>query len=52
MRRLSLFGNNNSNRSDPFHINGSDHINPSAFGIGVYKGNVVAIKRIFKNQLI
>lgn len=52
MRRLSLFGNN---KSDPFHIhgngNGNDISNQSAFGIGVYKGNVVAIKRIFKKSI-
>ncbi|CAG2115279.1 unnamed protein product [Medioppia subpectinata] len=51
MRRLSLFGGSSSGRSDAFCLNGNEVCTQSAFGIGVYKGNVVAIKRIFKKSI-
>lgn len=50
MRRLSLFGSSACGRSDPFHIVTNDS-QQSSFGIGIYKGNVVAIKRIFKKSI-
>ncbi|XP_054159620.1 guanylate cyclase 32E-like [Oppia nitens] len=52
MRRLSHYGSSSSGRSDTFgHNNIIDTCNQSSFGIGVYKGNVVAIKRIFKKSI-
>jgi len=51
MRRLSLFARSNLNKPDPFCMNATDMSNQGYFSIGVYKGNVVSIKRIFKKSI-
>jgi hypothetical protein len=51
MRRLSLFASSSLSKSDPFRINSNDMSSESCSGIGIYKGNVVFIKRVFKKSI-